>query len=256
MFWDNTLVIILEVIFFLLLIFGFNSLYSYFKYKNNIDLTKYLPDDEIHTLRQIFYLIMMALCFVNFFYTLLSAELSDFYYLAIFDCILSLVCSLNFYKKDIKNIIALILLIPLGSLSYLIFNDIIFIALDFIHIPIFLYLVKLYFDKFSKYTKSNGLGVTIILLFSIVFISFILTSFVENVNLLDALVMSSNAFTSNGYAILGKSIIGKIDAIILVWSGYILSGVGTATLTAAILLKYFNKKFNELEELIKENKKD
>ncbi len=66
--------------------------------------------------------------------------------------------------------------------------------------------------------------------------------------------MVSNAFTSNGYAILGTTIAGKINALILVWGGYVLSGVGTATLTAAILMKHFNHKFEENERLNKELK--
>jgi hypothetical protein len=46
-----------------------------------------------------------------------------------------------------------------------------------------------------------------------------------------------------------------LNSIFLVWGGYILSGAGTATLTAAIMTKQFNKKFDKLEELIKENNK-
>ena len=65
--------------------------------------------------------------------------------------------------------------------------------------------------------------------------------------------MVSNAFTSNGYAVLGDSPIGKLNSLFLVWGGYILSGVGTATLTTALLSRHFNKRFEELEELIKKN---
>mgnify|MGYP006974612867 CR=1 FL=1 len=50
--------------------------------------------------------------------------------------------------------------------------------------------------------------------------------------------------------VLGNSILGKINSIFLVWGGYIISGAGTATLTAAILLKHFNKRVEELEKLI------
>ena len=100
------------------------------------------------------------------------------------------------------------------------------------------------------------MGVTIIFLFVLIFVSFLITQVVEGVNALDALVMVSNAFTSNGYSILGSSIPGKFNAIVLVWSGYVLSGVGTATMTAAILIRHFNHKFDELEKLIKENNKD
>ena len=65
--------------------------------------------------------------------------------------------------------------------------------------------------------------------------------------------MVSNAFTSNGYAVLGDSPIGKLNSLFLVWGGYILSGVGTATLATALVSRHFNKKFKELEELIKSN---
>ena len=73
---------------------------------------------------------------------------------------------------------------------------------------------------------------------------------VENRNPLDSLVMVSNAFTSNGYAVLGNSVVGKINSLLLVWGGYVISGAGTATLTAAILLKYFNRRIKRLEKLI------
>ena len=102
------------------------------------------------------------------------------------------------------------------------------------------------------YTSSHGLGVTIILLFVIVFASFLLTQVAENVSPLNSLVMVSNAFTSNGYTVLGKSVPGKINSLFLVWGGYILSGVATATLTAAILIKHFNRRLEKLEKLIEE----
>ena len=119
----------------------------------------------------------------------------------------------------------------------------------------YIYLIRVYYLKFKTFTETNSLGITIILLFLIIFVSFIITSIVEGVGPLDAMAMVSNAFTSNGYAILGHSSVGKLNSIFLVWSGYILSGAGTATLTAAILTKHFNKKFDRLEELIKENKR-
>ena len=127
--------------------------------------------------------------------------------------------------------------------------------LDLIHLPVFIYFIKLYYDKFREYTNSNSLGITIILLFTIVFISFFITQFTEGVTPLDSLVMVSNAFTSNGYAILGSSTVGKINAVFLVWGGYILSGVGTATLASAILIRYFNSRFEKLEKMIEENNK-
>ena len=109
---------------------------------------------------------------------------------------------------------------------------------------------KVYFDKFVEYTDTNSLGITIMLLFSIVFVSFFITMIVEGVNPLDSLVMVSNAFTSNGYAILGSTSPGVLTSTFLVWSGYIISGVGTATLAAAIVHRNSKKKFQKLEDKI------
>lgn len=62
--------------------------------------------------------------------------------------------------------------------------------------------------------------------------------------------MVSNAFTSNGYAVLGSSVGGVLTSTFLVWSGYIISGVGTATLAAAIVHRNSKRKFKNLEEKI------
>ena len=68
--------------------------------------------------------------------------------------------------------------------------------------------------------------------------------------------MVSNAFTSNGYTVLGTTGLGKADAIFLVWSGFLLSCVGTATLTLGLTVKYYNKRFDKMEEMIQELKDD
>ena len=104
-----------------------------------------------------------------------------------------------------------------------------------------------------EYTNSNGLGVTILLLFAIIFASFFITQYSEGVNALDSLVIVSNQFTGNGYSVFGESASGKIDSLFLVWGGYIISGVFAATLTAAILTRHFKKEFEELRELIEED---
>lgn len=216
---------------------------------------EYFPEEEVHSLRQIFYLIMMGLFFINILYKLVFIQGDDFY-LSIFDIFISLYVASRLDLSSLKNKILVLLLIPYGSLTFIIFGHNLAGLLDLIHVPVFIYLIKLYYDQFREYTESNGLGIAIILLFTIIFVSFLVTQVVESVNPLDALVMVSNAFTSNGYAVLGTSVAGKINSIVLVWGGYILSGVGTATLTTAILVKHFNSRFEELEELIKENNKE
>ncbi len=216
---------------------------------------EFLPSDEIHTLRQLAYLILMALCFINILYSLMFAN-ADLIYFAIFDIALSLYVAVTLDKSSAKNKILWLLLVPYGAFAYSLFGLSFVGILDIVHVLIFIYFIKMYYDHFREYTQSNGLGITIILLFSIIFVSFLITQVVEGVNPLDSIVMVSNAFTSNGYAVLGHSIPGKINSIFLVWGGYIISGAGTATLTATILLRHFNKRINELEKLIEDGDSD
>lgn len=212
---------------------------------------EYLPEEEIQTLKQVFYLIMMALFFVDFTYAFMVFG-NDLYYLSFFDIVLCLVAAILFDKNTWKDKLVVFFLLPFGSLSFILFNSTYLTLFDLIHLPILVYVIIIYYRKFRQYTESNGLGFTILLLFLIIFVSFIVTMFVEVQNPLNSLVMVSNAFTSNGYAVLGNSVVGKINSLFLVWGGYIISGAGTATLTAAILLKYFNRRIKRLEELIDE----
>ena len=212
---------------------------------------EFLPDEEIHTLRQVFYLILMALCFINVVYLVFID--GNLFYFVVFDLILSIYIAITIDKSSRWRKFLIILLVPYGSLTFLLFGLDLVSFLDFIHVPIFLYLIMYYYSKFMEYTQSNSLGFTIILLFGIVFVSFFVTQIVENVNPLDSVVMVSNAFTSNGYSVLGESIPGKINSVFLVWGGYIISGASTATLTAAILIRKFNKRIDMLEKLIEED---
>ena len=244
--------LILVLMVYLVLILVINFIYKNIDFKSYkiLNHREYFPDEEIHSLRQLFYLIMMGLFFINILYLLMTIG-TDVYYLALFDIALSLYVAVTLDKTSLKNKILAFLLIPLGSLTYVIFGNTLVGLLDFIHVPVYMYLIKIYFDKFREYTESNGLGIAILLLFTIVFLSFLFTQVAESVNPLDSLVMVSNAFTSNGYAVLGKTIPGKIDGVILVWSGYILSGVGTATLASAILIRHFNNKIEEYDNRLR-----
>lgn len=258
-FFIQILQYILEIIVFLILMVVFRFIITHGKKIRIFNLKEYFPEEEIHNLRQIFYLIMMGAFFINILYTIVFIN-SDLLSFVIFDIILSLYLATNLDTSNLKNKILLLLLIPYGSLTYILFGNTLVGLMDIIHIPVFIYFIKLYYDKFREYTKSHGLGIAILLLFTIIFISFFVTQVAENVNPLNSLVMVSNAFTSNGYAVLGHSTIGKINSVFLVWGGYLLSGVGTATLTAGILIRHYNskiekmgEKLDKIEELIKEN---
>lgn len=227
---------------------------------------EYFPEDEIHTLKQVFYLIMMMLFFIDILYSLVFFNSPDILFFLVLDIVISLYVVIVLEYNTWKNRLIFIMLIPFGSFTSILFGDVNIGAIELINIPVFIYLMKVYYSKFKEYTENNGLGIAIVLLYSIIFISFIVTTVAENVDPLNALVMVSNAFTSNGYAVLGKSTIGKVDSIFLVWGGYILSGVATSTLTASILIKHFRKdikrskkqyedlqkRFDDLEMLIKE----
>ncbi|MBR4447437.1 hypothetical protein [Methanobrevibacter sp.] len=221
---------------------------------------EYLPEDEIHSLMQVAYLSLMAACFICVLY-IFTFQSMDFLYFAVLDIFVSLFIAITADKSSWYHKLFILLLVPYGSLTFILFGDSLIGLLDLIHIPIMVYYIKYYYDKFREYTEANSLGITILLLFTIVFISSINTMFVESKNPLDALVMVSNAFTSNGYAVLGTTVPGKINSVILVWSGFIISGVGTATLTMALSARHYNEKFEqlnkkleELEELIEKNK--
>ncbi len=231
--------------------------YAYKRISNNksrfLNPKEYFPDEELETLKQVYYLIMILLFFIVLLYALIYTR-----YDSIGFCYLELILMLDIaitwkYTKWYDKIF-FVLLIPYGSLTFILFGYTLVGMLDLIHLPVIIYLMKYNFDKFREYTDNNGLGITIVLLFSIIFVSFIATMFVEGSNPIDSLVMVSNAFTSNGYAVLGSTSGGKLNSLILVWSGYIISGVGTATLTVAILLRRFKGKIRRVEErYVKEN---
>ena len=251
--------IILGIAFFFGLYFVSSHILKYLKrnrHKRLLNSTEYLPKEETQTLKQVFYLIIITLCFVDILYSLVFWSSDDFYrHFIFYDILVSLIACLAIKKDTLTEKIIIIFLIPLSSLLHSTLDDpaILLVILLAVHFIGLAYVIKVYYGKFIHFTESNGLGISILLLFGLVFVSFIFTSFAEGKNLLDSLVMVSNAFTSNGYAVLGDSPIGKLNSLFLVWGGYILSGVGTATLTTALLSRHFNKRFEELEELIKNN---
>lgn len=228
----------------------------FFESSKFFNLNEYLPYEEITTLKQVYYLVMIIFFVVQILYTLVNWNTSHILFIYL-DIIVSIYLVTQMDRISIKDKIILFTLIPLGSLSSLIFPDaFIFNYINLIHVVAYVYFIKVYYKKFFEYTDTNSLGITIMLLFMIIFISFLITIVVESVSPINSIAMVSNAFTSNGYAILGKSDLGKLNALVLVWAGFVLSGVGTATLTVAIVMKHVDEKFDNLEELAKKNKKN
>lgn len=211
------------------------------------NIGEYFPKDEIHTLTQVAYLALMTACFVNVMYTLIYVNI-DTTYFAILNFSLSLFIAITIDKSTFVRKLFIVVLVPYGALTYLLFNSPLIGLVNFIQVPVFIYLIKHYYDKFMDYTESHGLGISIVLLFTIIFVSFLITSIIENKNPLDAIVMVSNAFATNGYTVYGTSDIGKVNNLVLAWMSVILPAVGTATLTSAILTRHYNKKLKDYDD--------
>ena len=88
------------------------------RFGNSIDMYEVLPEEEVHTLIQVFYLILMALCVVNIFYSIMGSP-KDVYYFVIFDLTLSLFFAISLDTDSRKNKVVWLLLVPYGSLAYL-----------------------------------------------------------------------------------------------------------------------------------------
>ncbi len=216
---------------------------------------EYFPSEEVFLLKQVFYLMVILVIIMICLYLTFDWD-EGFYFVYLLDIVISLYLALKMDKDSPKDKVLLFLLIPFGSITGILFGDSIVGLLDLTHIIGYLYFIKVYFRKFVEYTENNGLGITIILLFSIILISFLFTIVVENVSPMDSITMVSNAFTSNSFDASGKNIIGKINSLILAWSGFILSGVGTATLAVSIVNEYVDRQFAEIKDLVKKKKEE
>lgn len=227
---------------------------DWFKNSKFLNPTEYFPQEEVLNLKQLHYLIMIILFIVIILYLVFEWN-EGLFYVAILDIIVSLYLVRKIDRNSLKDKIICFSMIPVSALAYLIFGEYIFVLFLILHVIGYLYFIKYYYRKFVMYTENNGLGITIILLFSIVLISFLFTMIVEDVSPLDSIAMVSNAFTSNSFDPAGNSVVGKIDSLVLAWGGFILSGAGTATLAVSIIRRYVDRQFDEMEELIKNKKK-
>ncbi len=255
-------IVILEIIGILILTVGFNCIkHKLINHRELQDTDKIMPKEELETLQQLFYLVMWTLLLLNVL-NLLLFENKTRIELVFVDIFVSIISCLVLYDKDFNKLI----LIGLMPLQTLIGSTYLYLGVDFntvtgvhilmliilvIHVIVDIYFTRYYFKKFLHYTRVKGLGYTAVLLFVILAIAFVFTIVSEGTGVLDSVVMVSNAFTSNGYTILGSSSFGKLTSVALVWSGYILSGVGTATLAFALLKKHLDNRINNLEEEIK-----
>ena len=222
--------------------------------KKKSDSNDYFPEEEIMTLNQVHYLgiiLFIYIIIINLLFETYSPVSGGLLFINnLIDICLSITIIVTFYDCSNKSRILSIFIMPMASIASLVFGGNLLGFWDFIRIPALLYVVIISYHEFLEFTNKNQLGKLILLLISIIFTALVLTIFFENQNPINSLSMVSNAFTSNGYAVLGSSVGGVLTSTFLVWAGYIISGVGTATLAAAIVQRNSKRKFKNLEEKI------
>ena len=289
------LIAILIIIIFLILHILFKELYGQFRihFKKRVEIEHYLPEEEVKNQKRLFYLVIILICIIFLFYLLeghgfLYLVLSSFgielnlgkmffsydisyFIFEITEVLFALFLSKNLdLKKNRKDIVLFLLLVPYGSLDTIlyIFSNIptLVIFLDLIHMIAYICFIRIYYKKFMENSRNETFGRTILLFFVLLVLTVIVTIITERVNILNAANMVTNAFVSNGFNVMGTSVLGKLNEMAIVWGGYILSGLTTASLTAAIIVRHFNYKFeeyddmnerfDELEEIVKNKKKN
>jgi hypothetical protein len=233
-----------------------NKLHSSSRFKDSkfLNPLEYFPSEQVMLLKQVSYLIAILIFIIIILYLFFDWN-EEIFFISILDIIISIYLAINVTKKSFKDYVILFSVIPLGSIVRLAFGDSLIILLDIFHILGYLYFIKDYYRKFLDYTDNYGLGIAIMLLFSIIAVSFLFTIVVEDVHPIDSITMVSNAFTSNSYEASGKTIGGKLTSLLLAWGGFILSSVGTATLAVSVINGYVDRQFDDMEKLIKEKKK-
>ena len=112
-------VLVLIVLIYLGVIKAANIIYSYLrKHRENrlFNPSEYLPEEEIHTLRQVFFLIVIAMSFTIIIYTLIALSIRSFSnYFVFIDILLSLFVCMIIKKETAFEKFVFLSLIPYAS---------------------------------------------------------------------------------------------------------------------------------------------
>ena len=227
---------------------------SFLKNSKFANPLEYFPSEPLFYLKQVFYMVMI-LIFILIILYLTFNWIKGSTVIFVLDILISIYLSINRSWDSFNNKVLLFLLIPFASITGILFGNSAFSFLNLFHILGYLYFIQFYYHEFVKYTESNGLGLSIIVTFTILLVSFLFTILAEGVSPMDSATMVSNAFTSNSFDATGKIMIGKINSLVLAWGGFILSIVGTATLAVSIVMSYVSRQFEDMKDFVK-NKKE
>ena len=148
-----TQIIVAVGIFIILCFFGEQIKKYLFKhYKKLMNPKEFLPKEEIFSLKQVHYLILILfiyLCIINFFFDRFFAVSNELFIInSIIDIIVSTYIVVAFYDCSLRSRIASIFLMPLASISSLVFGTTLLGYWDFIRIPTLLYMVVFLYHRF------------------------------------------------------------------------------------------------------------
>ena len=125
--YERFIFLILGILVFLAIYFGSSYIIKYikkFRHNRLLNSTEYLPEEETQTLRQVAYLIILTICFVDIIYSLIFWDSAGFYmHFIFFDIVASLIASLTIKKESNVEKIIFILLLPLSSLVHMTFDE-------------------------------------------------------------------------------------------------------------------------------------
>lgn len=228
---------------------------SFIKNSKFANPLEYFPSESLFYLKQVFYMVMILILILIILYLTFNwTKGSTFIF--VLDILISIYLTINRSWDSFNDKVLLFLLIPFASITGLLFENSIFGFLDLFHILGYLYFIQFYYREFVKYTESNGLGLSIIVTFSILLVSFLFTILAEGVSPMDSMTMVSNAFTSNSFDASGEIMIGKVNSLVLAWGGFILSIVGTATLAVSIVMSYVSRQFEDMKDIVRNKKEE
>ncbi|WP_407422213.1 hypothetical protein [Methanobrevibacter sp.] len=228
---------------------------SFLKNSRFANPLEYFPSEPLFYLEQVFYIVIILIFILIILYLTFNWTKGATFIFA-FDILISIYLCINRSWDSLSDKVLLFLLIPFASITGILFGHDVFSFLSLFHILGYLYFIQYYYREFLKYTESNGLGLSIIVTFSILLVSFLFTILAEGVSPMDSMTMVSNAFTSNSFDASGKIMIGKVNSLVLAWGGFILSIVGTATLAVSIVMGYVSQEFKDMKDFVKKNKEE
>ncbi|WP_295619663.1 hypothetical protein [uncultured Methanobrevibacter sp.] len=115
---------------------------------------EYFPKEEIDTLKQVYYLIILFLLFIFILFSFLGNENSRFF--ALIEVLFMVNIALGLEYNTWKNKLLFFLIIPYEALSFLIVGDVgytILSLINYIHVPILIYLMYLIISTLGNTLK-------------------------------------------------------------------------------------------------------